>query len=528
MSFRNRLKTIIGDDATVLSATSRLLFYIKTSDILHKAVAKVLGTEKQQHTFNPIATDAATIRQYEEQAKTFQHTIHFHILIHGKQLQQVTQTKASIEQQLGQGFVFSLYTEAHTLPSAISSTHYALFLEAGDELSKDALMCITQYLNNVPALPLCVYFDSFNSRERLTVKRYVWSPDTLLNHNYINNACVFRLDGISIQPADSSAYVRCYQLLLESAKIEKPQILPLVLLNEQKEKSSNDEGDKLIIENWIQQEKLPVWLLPGNSKEDFYVQYTVSGNPLVSIVIPTKNKSELVKQCVDSIIQKSTYRNVEIILVDNRSDEKELFALVEQYQQQITFKHVRADIDFNFSALMNIGSEQASGSFLVLLNNDTEIITPQWLEYLLGYAQQKHVGAVGCKLLYPNYIIQHAGVVVDKKVISKHIYMGEDRYALGTNRVANYPAVTAACLMIEKQKLTSVGGFDEQFNVEYNDIDLCLSLRKAGYHNVYLPQVELFHYESASRRHPFSDRKNHERHLKETLLMKDKWKELFA
>ncbi len=288
--------------------------------------------------------------------------------------------------------------------------------------------------------------------------------------------------------------------------------------------AQNNPSQKHIVQTYIQEHQIAAKLLP-KPLGGFYFQYQTAGNPLVSIIIPTKNKSELVRQCINSIAQKTSYHNFEIILVDNRSDEQALFELINQYskQTQFSFKHIVADIEFNFSALMNLGVQHASGEYLVLLNNDTEIITPQWLEYMLGFAMQKNLGAIGCKLLYPNQTVQHAGVVLDQEVISKHVYTGITRYDEKVCNIRLYPAVTAACLMVNKQKLTNIGGFDIQFKVEYNDIDMCLALLNKGYHNVYLPQVEVFHYESASRRHPFSDKKNYQRHLEEALLFKLKW-----
>ena len=325
----------------------------------------------------------------------------------------------------------------------------------------------------------------------------------------------------------SNPLKKIYRKLFSSPNISNA-FIPL-FANEQEQRlwsviAKNKEEEKPTTEAYIIEQQLAADLLP-KPNGGFYVQFISSGNPLVSIIIPTKNKSELVQQCIDSIVQKTTYPHIEILLIDHRSDEQALFALIEKYkhQTQIVFKHIPADIEFNFSALMNMGIEKSSGDYLVLLNNDTEIISPQWIEYMLGFAQQEKVGAVGCKLLYPNQTIQHAGVVLDAETISKHVFVGKERYDEEVNSIQLYPAVTAACLMINKQKLITIGGFDEQFKVEYNDIDLCLSLLNKNYHNVYLPQVEIFHYESASRRHPFSDRNNYQRHLTERLIMKQKW-----
>ncbi len=330
----------------------------------------------------------------------------------------------------------------------------------------------------------------------------------------------------------SNPLKKIYRKLFSSPNIS--EIFTPRFANEQEQRLWNiivqtKEEKKAETEAYIIEQQIRAAFLP-KPNGGFYFQYKPFENPLVSIIIPTKNKSELVKQCIDSIAQKTTYPHFEILLIDNRSDEQALVELIENYkhQTQFAFKHIPADIEFNFSALMNMGAQQASGDYLILLNNDTEIITPQWIDYMLGFAQQKKVGAVGCKLLYPNQTIQHAGVVLDNEVISKHVNVGAGRFDEKIAAIQLYPALTAACLMVSKQKLMSVGGFDEQFKVEYNDIDVCLALLTNGYHNVYLPQVEIFHYESASRRHPFSDKQNYEKHLAESLLMKQKWHSLFS
>jgi GT2 family glycosyltransferase len=250
---------------------------------------------------------------------------------------------------------------------------------------------------------------------------------------------------------------------------------------------------------------------------------------LVSIIIPAKNKQDYLKRCIDSIVNKSTYRNFEIIVVDNNSDEKEFFDLMDAYKKQdkFIFKYVKEMSPFNFSFLMNKGRRIAKGKYLVSLNNDTEIITPDWMEGLIGQVQRPEIGVAGCKLLYENDTIQHAGVVVGLGGVAAHLFTRQDRDGPGyfnyINLLHNYSALTAACIMVRAEVYDKVNGFDEKFTVEYNDVDFCLKVMEAGYRNVYIPHVELYHYESISRGHPLANPKSVKRHEKEANMFVKKW-----
>jgi GT2 family glycosyltransferase len=249
----------------------------------------------------------------------------------------------------------------------------------------------------------------------------------------------------------------------------------------------------------------------------------------VSIIIPTKDKANVLKTCIDSIIEKATYSNYEILVINNQSSEASFFSLMDSYQEILgdKFRLINADFEFNFSSLINLGAEESKGEHLLLLNNDTEIISPNFLEDMLLYSKQKNVGAVGTKLLFSNQKIQHAGVVFGVGGVANHVFVRENR---DTNRyfsyaqcVQNYSAVTAACLMIEKAKFEVVKGFEKELEVEFNDVDFCLKLRKEGYLNVYLPNVELFHYESFSRGNPHATEKGREMSKRAHQVMERKW-----
>jgi GT2 family glycosyltransferase len=256
--------------------------------------------------------------------------------------------------------------------------------------------------------------------------------------------------------------------------------------------------------------------------------------PLVSIIIPTKNAIDILKQCLISIFSLTNYSNLEVIVLDNNSDNPRFFEEINLLQQQHpNLSCVAIPTPFNFSRLMNAGAKLAQGEYIVLLNNDVEIISPDWLKDMVAMALVKQTGVVGAKLLYPNETIQHAGIAVSAgDTVAHHVFAHKPRYdaALCNSilSIRNYSALTAACILVSKKIYAEAGGFDEQFAVEYNDIDFCLNVQQLGYYNVYLPYVELFHYESISRGHPHSTKTALERSRKETALFQQKWNTIIA
>jgi GT2 family glycosyltransferase len=234
------------------------------------------------------------------------------------------------------------------------------------------------------------------------------------------------------------------------------------------------------------------------------------------------------------LFEKTTYQNFEIVLLDNNSSEKSFFDFVDKWKtkEPQRFKYVEAKVPFNFANLMNIGFKHADGDYIVLLNNDTEILSPDWLEGMIEQAQRPSVGVVGCKLLFPNNTIQHAGVVIGIGGIAGHVFIGMHRNGPGhlnmVNLINNYSAVTAACCMFRRDVFADLEGFDENYAVDYNDVDFCLRVRENGYNNVYLPHVELYHHESISRGHPYATKESLARHQKESEQFKAKWKKYIS
>ena len=228
------------------------------------------------------------------------------------------------------------------------------------------------------------------------------------------------------------------------------------------------------------------------------------GSALVSIVIPTKDHIDDLKICIDSIIKKSSYQNYEIIVINNNSEKEESFVFFNELNKKDNIQVIDLNCEFNFSYLNNYAVKNVSkGEYVLMLNNDTEIVTSDWLEKLLYYASQKGVGSVGAFLMFPDQTIQHAGIIMGKGGIAGHAYSGvsvdEEGYGYSLKVPYDVSCCTAACLMILKEKYLEVDGLDEELKVAFNDVDFGLKLLEKRYRNVFLPDVKLFHYESKSR-----------------------------
>lgn len=236
----------------------------------------------------------------------------------------------------------------------------------------------------------------------------------------------------------------------------------------------------------------------------FYkVIYKVKERSLVSIIIPNKDNRDILKKCIDSILQKSTYDNYEIIVVENNSTEPETFEYYKEIEKDSRIRVIKWKQGFNFSAINNFAARHANGEYIIFLNNDIEVKTPSWIEGMLGNAQRKDVGVVGCRLIYPDNTIQHAGVVIGIGGIAANIFTNlpaaRSGYMHRASTQVDYSAVTAACMMISKSLFEKIGGFEEKLTVAFNDIDLCLRVREENYLVVYDAYVEMIHYESKTR-----------------------------
>ena len=397
---------------------------------------------------------------------------------------------------------------------ATAGTDYVLPLDPGDALEPDALLEFALAANVDPAAA-AIYADEDEIGER-SVYRFPffkpdWSPDTALSRDYIGRPCAIArqlaLDAGGLRPAHGPA--AWFDLLLRvaersdriahvsrvlyhraaTAPAQSPEAVRAVLTEALERRG---EGGTLV--------DVPV---AGNAH--FTVRYPIRGDERVCIVIPTRDRHELLAACLDAVFERSTYQNFSVMVVDNGSRELTTIALFDAWRQREPdrFSVLAADIPFNFSALNNLAVAKTDAEFIVMLNNDTVVITPDWIEAMLEQARRPSIGAVGALLLYPDDTVQHAGVIMGVLGLAGHAHRYFPAQSPGhfgaLQAPTNYLAVTAACLMIERSKYEAVHGMDERLAVSCNDVDFCLRLYTAGLRSIYLPHVRLYHFESKSR-----------------------------
>lgn len=367
-----------------------------------------------------------------------------------------------------------------------------------------------------------------------------FSPDSLLSSNYI---CHFTLLRKSIMDEIQGERVgfegaQDYDLFLRfTEKTNRIYHIPKILYHWRMVEGSTSmvidnkgyalERGRKAVEEALERRNIKGIVKIAEGCPYYYIEYEVIGNPKISIIIPTKDQAEVTEKCLKSIYEKSTYKNFEIVMVNNNSEKKETFDLFEKYKKEYkNFKVIDANFEFNYSKINNLAISKTKSDYVLLLNNDTEVITPNWLELLVGYASQKHIGAVGAKLIYPDETVQHGGVIIGLGGVAGHAFKDYDRNAIvwgGRLSVPyDYGAVTAACLMIDRKKYEEVGGFEETLKVAFNDVDFNLKLITNGYYNVFVPMVELYHYESKSRGLDNTTDK-YKRFVSEVQYMIEKW-----
>ena len=396
---------------------------------------------------------------------------------------------------------------------------FVALLDCDDLYAENALYEIAKKLNEDHTLDF-IYSDEDKLSEDGTKRRNPffkpdWSPDTFMSLMYTCHLAVYRkslldeMGGLRVGLEGSQDYDLVLRVMEKTNRIGH---VPKILYHwrEREESTANDISAKPYIIETTKKAKLEALERRGVKGHLEYIKdivmfrvvYEVVGNPRVSIIIPSKDNYDILKQCLTSIRKETKYQNYEIIVVDNGSAE-ETHAKYTQMCKELECKYHYAPMEFNFSKMCNIGAHLADGQFLLFLNDDIRVEGAEWLERMLGHAQQPHTGAVGCKLIYPNTnLIQHVGVV-SFMVGPGHAFqrINDDLNCYwGRNKLEyNYSAVTGACLMIDRNKYDQGGGFSEQLPVAYNDIDLCFNLVEAGYYNVVRTDVRLYHYESVSR-----------------------------
>ena len=438
-------------------------------------------------------------------------------------------------------------------PGAAEALNEALSLATGefvgllvceDEMAPVALHECVRLLNQIPRADL-IYSDEDKigkgGKRFGPVFKPDWSPDTLLSWPYTGNLGIYRrkiLDEIGGFRADYNS-AQGYDMVLRFVeKTNEIYHIPKVLYHQRD--ATKSAGSKAAPpSNLIAKKALNDYLTRNNIKGEvveglwpgsYRARRQLIGNPLVSIIVPSKNNVDVLRACVNSIIRRTDYANYEILIVDNGSTDRKTLSYYRELEDNPKVRILHYDKPFNFSALNNYAVSQANGEHLLFLNNDTEVISTEWLSAMLEHSQRTEVGAVGAKLLFPDGTIQHCGVILGLRGLkgyrtAGHAYYGyPDRsgYMGRIDIIGNYSAVTAACMMLRKQVFEEVGCFDENLAAAYNDVDLCLKIREKGYLVVYTPYARLYHHESFSRGYPDTLKKQ-ERFLAEIEYLRARW-----
>ena len=429
----------------------------------------------------------------------------------------------------------------------VADGEFLAFMDCDDTLAPNALYEVAKKLNEEPELDF-IYSDEDKIDEKGGNRHFPhfkpeWSPDTLMSFMYTSHLGVYRTDLVREVGMLREGFegAQDYDLTLRiTEKTNRIGHIAKVLYHwrERSESTSNDAMAKpyvLKAQKKAKEEALSRRGLKGTVefvKEavQFRVNYIPVQRSLVSIIIPSKDNFKVYKRCVESIIRKTTYKHYEIVTVDNGSRDKNKSAY-ESFCQKNNIKYIYEKQEFNFSAMCNMGVAHSDGEYLLFLNDDTEVISSDWLERMLGHASLPHVGAVGAKLYYPGgRKIQHCGVINRIEGPSHILCGGDDRvvYDFGRNRMDfDYLAVTAACLMIGRSKFDEIGGFDESFPIAYNDMDFCFKLIESGYYNVQRNDVKLYHYESLSRGDDRKNKAKFKRLMKERTKLYDRHPEFY-
>ena len=427
----------------------------------------------------------------------------------------------------------------------MATGEFIALLDHDDEIAENALYENAALLNRHPEADM-IYSDEDKIDEH--GKRHSpffkpdWSPDTFLSQMYTCHLGVYRTEmvrsigGFRVGFEGSQDYDLVLRLTERTQKIHH---IPMVLYHWRSIPGStalapgskdyaHRAGLKALHEalarrgegGWVEGVQ--------NYPNHFIAHYPLKKEPLISLLIPTRDNAACLDSCLHSITTKSTYSNYEVLLLDNGSNKEETLSAFNNWQRKEPerIRIIPLAMPFNFSRLNNRGANHARGELLLLLNDDVTVITPDWLQEMAGQAQRPSIGAVGAHLIYPDDTIQHAGIILGVGGIANHSHCRANAESPGYYgwllSITNCAAVTGACLMVKKDLYLSLKGLDESLAVAYNDVDFCLRLLNKGYYNVALPHVRLHHLESKSRGRDDSDEK-WKRFSKEMEVMQERW-----
>lgn len=447
----------------------------------------------------------------------------------------------------------------------IATGDFIGFLDHDDLLSENCLYEIVKTINENKDVDF-IYSDEDKIDE--TGERFEpyfkpdFSPETLETNNYITHFVVVSkelVEKIGLLNSEFNGAQDFDFVLRATENAKKVEHISKILYHWRVHKSSTanvadakpyayEAGIKVIEEHLKRTNKKGTVEFGQDVPGIYKIKFDIIGNPKVSILIPNKDNVKLLKNCINSILELTTYENYEIAIIENNSSQKETFEYYKKLVQNSKIKilnynkntildsngetsinnEIRENIEFNYSSLINFGVQNVDGEFVLQLNNDTKILTKDWLELFIGYAQNKEIGAVGARLYYEDKTIQHAGIACGIAGIAGNLLVnlpyGKHGYFGRESATRNVSAVTGACLFSRKSIYDEVGFMDEEnFKVAFNDVDFCLKILEKGYRIVYNPYIELIHYESKSRGYEYTEEQE-KRFNKESNNFKTKWK----
>ncbi|HEY9771935.1 MAG TPA: glycosyltransferase [Coleofasciculaceae cyanobacterium] len=430
----------------------------------------------------------------------------------------------------------------------LATGEYIALLDHDDLLPPHALAKVVELLNEHPEADF-IYSDEDKIDEQNIHKdpffKPDWCPDSFLARMYTCHLGIYRrslvteVGNFRIGFEGSQDYDLVLRITEKTAQIYHiPDVLYHWRIHRQSTAATADAkpyaanaAQKALIEAMKRRKEPGKVTTRSNFPGVYTVRYQIKEPKLVSIIIPTKDLADTLDVCLKSIFTKTTYPNYEVVVIDNGSTENKTTRCFESWQQQEPerFRCYSYNVPFNYSQINNYAVEKAQGDYLLFLNNDTEVITTDWLEGMVEQVQRPSIGAVGSLLLYPDDTIQHAGVVLGIGGVAghshKHLHVSQPGYISQAASTNNYSAVTAACLMCRREVFEAVGGFETELAIAFNDVDLCLKIASRGYRNVCLSHVVLYHYESKSRGYENTPAKQ-ARFAQEVNYMREKWQQL--
>lgn len=430
----------------------------------------------------------------------------------------------------------------------IAQGEFVALLDHDDELPKDALYFVVEAINKHPSAKILYSDEDKIDKDGRRFDPHFksdWNPDLLYSQNYVSHLVVYRRDLLKtvggFRPGfegsqDHDLLLRCLPHVKAGEIIHIPRVLyhwraieGSTALAASEKTYTSDASIRALRDYFSTQGIAGIEVQAGLVPNTYRVRWPIpEPAPLVSLLIPTRDKKSITEVAVRSILDKTTYQNYEVLILDNGSVEKEtLDWFMEIQNRDARVRVLRYDHPFNFSAINNFGVRHAAGSIIGLINNDIEVISPDWLTEMVSHAIRPEIGCVGAKLYYPDGRVQHAGVIVSIGGVAGHSHKYYERDSSGyfsrLKLTQNVSAVTAACLLVRREVYELVGGLDErELTVAFNDVDFCLKVREAGYRNLWTPYAELYHHESISRGYEDTPEKQR-RFQHEIATMKRRW-----